>query len=129
MKDKKILDFLYHSGYVTQPSKHSYILILALLKILFLQTDHNDLSLEVRSCCQNKGVTMSDVDRHVRVLMADMMGMNLGNEENSEDDGTKVVLSASQMGEWLKSYFVAKEELETRIGAVVAGLQLQSSIG
>ena len=78
----------------------------------------------MKSCCKNTSVTLADVERHVTALLGDIMGLSAS--QGGAGDGSGKV---ADMGAWLRSYFVAKEELETRLNALTAALQKNSIKG
>ncbi|KAG0715750.1 SUN domain-containing protein 1 [Chionoecetes opilio] len=99
---------------------HSQIDKLA-LQLRELQINHTSLASEVKSCCKNTTVTLVDVERHVTTLLGDILGLSSG--QGGAAGGS---WSVADMGAWLRSYFVAKEELERRLSTLTASLQKKS---
>lgn len=91
------------------------------LQLQELENNHTTLASEVKSCCKNTTVTLADVERHVTMLLGDILGLS-----SSQDGGAGGSWSVADMGAWLRSYFVAKEELETRLNTLTATLQKKS---
>lgn len=63
-------------------------------------------------------MTLADVERHVTLLLGDILGFPSPPSDPGTDGDEERVSgswSAGEMGAWLKSYFVAKDELETRL--------------
>lgn len=58
------------------------------------------------------------------MLLGDILGLS-----SSQDGGAGGSWSVADMGAWLRSYFVAKEELETRLNTLTATLQKKSIEG
>lgn len=58
------------------------------------------------------------------VLLGDILGFS---SDQKEDEGHS--WSVADMAAWLRSYFVAKEELETRLNTLTATLQRKSAEG
>nr|XP_045606712.1 uncharacterized protein LOC123763584 isoform X2 [Procambarus clarkii] len=93
-----------------------------------LQNDHTSLATEVKSCCKNTSVSLADVEKHVTTLLGDILGLPdlSSNHTPGGNTGARMSWSAKDMGAWLKSYFVAKEELETRLNALMATMQAKN---
>lgn len=91
------------------------------LQLQELEANHTTLAAEVKSCCKNTSVTLADVEKHVTVLLGDILGFSSGQKE-----GEGRSWSVADMAAWLRSYFVAKEELETRLNTLTATLQRKS---
>ncbi|XP_047475070.1 uncharacterized protein LOC125029226 isoform X3 [Penaeus chinensis] len=89
-----------------------------------LHTDHTNLATEVKSCCKNSSLTLADVERHVTTLLGDILGLPASSQDEGAEDGVNT-WSAGEMGAWLKSYFVAKDELETRLNLLTASMQMK----
>ncbi|XP_042882143.1 uncharacterized protein LOC122259442 isoform X3 [Penaeus japonicus] len=89
-----------------------------------LQTDHTNLATEVKSCCKNSSLTLADVERHVTTLLGDILGLPASSQDEAAEDEVNT-WSAGEMGAWLKSYFVAKDELETRLSLLTASMQMK----
>ncbi|XP_063865752.1 uncharacterized protein LOC135103434 isoform X4 [Scylla paramamosain] len=98
---------------------HSQIDKLA-LQLRELENNHTALVSEVKSCCKNTSVTLADVERHVTTLLGDILGFSSGQETAGDS------WNVADMGAWLRSYFVAKEELETRLNILTSSLQKKS---
>ncbi|XP_045132558.1 uncharacterized protein LOC123516893 isoform X3 [Portunus trituberculatus] len=90
------------------------------LQLRELENNHTSLVSEVKSCCKNASVTLADVERHVTTLLGDILGFSSG--QGTAGDSWNV----ADMAAWLKSYFVAKEELETRLNILTSSLQKKS---
>ncbi|XP_071532845.1 uncharacterized protein [Panulirus ornatus] len=95
-----------------------------------LQNDHASLATEVKSCCRNTSVTLADVERHVIMLLGDVLGLpgSPTSQDAGRDAGVHMSLSANDVKAWLKSYFVAKEELETRLNSLMATMQAKNVV-
>ncbi|XP_042241959.1 uncharacterized protein LOC121879401 isoform X2 [Homarus americanus] len=93
-----------------------------------LQSDHASLATEVKTCCKNTSVTLADVEKHVTILLGDILGLpgSSSNEDSEGNDGIRRSWTAGDMGAWLKSYFVAKEELETRLNTLRATMMAKN---
>ena len=67
-------------------------------------------------------MTLADVERHVTTLLGDILGFSA---QKTVGDSWNV----ADMAAWLRSYFVAKEELETRLNILTSSLQKKSMEG
>lgn len=67
---------------------------------------------------------MADVERHVTTLLGDILGFSSGRKEGKADSW-----NVADMGAWLRSYFVAKEELETRLNILTTTLLRKTAEG
>ncbi|XP_069936393.1 uncharacterized protein [Cherax quadricarinatus] len=96
-----------------------------------LQNDHTTLATEVKSCCKNAGITLADVEKHITMLLGDILGLPESStiHATGKTSGGPVLWSARDMGAWLKSYFVAKDELETRLNGLMTTLQAKTISG
>jgi len=97
-----------------------------------LQTDQNILTAEVKRCCHNASVTLADVERHVTTLLGDVFGLvgGGGSMTGGKAEGSQAGSGSVQdMAAWLRSYFVAKEELETRLTSLTAAMHINTATG
>ncbi|CAL4091913.1 unnamed protein product, partial [Meganyctiphanes norvegica] len=89
-----------------------------------LQDAHANLESEVSTCCKRASLTLADVERHVTTLLGDILGFSVGDNATIGESGEKPSsATASDLNAWLKSYFVAKHELEARLAALADSVE------
>ncbi|KAK3871908.1 hypothetical protein Pcinc_022972 [Petrolisthes cinctipes] len=86
-----------------------------ILKHQDLKFRQDELVGEVNHCCKDAIVAVENVERHLTTLLGDTFGLP---GENTEGGGT-----AKNLAAWLSTYYVAKDELETRLTALKAAMQ------
>ncbi|KAK7066087.1 hypothetical protein SK128_019778 [Halocaridina rubra] len=82
-----------------------------LQKIQNLQEDHTNLAMSVKNCCEEKNIP---------AVLGEIFGLS-----NATGDGK----AAADIGSWLRSYFVAKEELEKRLNLMMATMETKIANG
>jgi len=93
-----------------------------------LQDAHTNLESEVSTCCKRASLTLADVERHVTTLLGDIFGYSVGNNTTGDSKDKPSMATASDLNAWLKSYFVAKHDLEARLTALADSMEKATPI-
>lgn len=72
------------------------------------------------SCCQRSLLSLADVDAHVTGLISSLIGY-------SDDTSTGGKPSLADLKAWMRTYFVAKEEMETQVQRLTLALEKKLS--
>lgn len=70
----------------------------------------------MKHCCKEAVVAVENIERHLTTLLGDTFGMP---REKTEGGGS----TPTDLAAWLRTYFVAKDELETRLSELKAAMQ------
>lgn len=84
-----------------------------------LEVDHTNLAADVKSCCD---------DKKVPAILGEIFGLTANGTTDEETAEGQASLSAGDIGVWLRSYFVAKTELESRLNSLMATMQVKTEV-